>query len=129
MTALISTKLGEARNKQPRVWLEGRKLQREGIAPGMQYRAEFNFNSRKVTVHTAPVLANATGNVNKRTEKRTDQEIELPLMEIRSDDFLKMFKPNESLRVVVKDGVLIITSQVTTKDGAERLQLCCDIHV
>lgn len=122
MTVLISTKLGEARNKQPRVWLEGRKLQREGIAPGMQYRAEFNFNSRKVTVHTAPVLANATGNVNKRTEKRTDQEIELPLMEIRSDDFLKMFKPNESLRVVVKDGVLIITSQVTTKDGAERLQ-------
>lgn len=50
MATVIATKIGSTNKGLPRVWLEGRKLEREGIEIGMKYQLNFDQDAGQVKV-------------------------------------------------------------------------------
>ena len=52
MTAIIVTKVGTNRNT-PRIWLEGRKLEREGFRTGETYNVDHSNRDRLILVRVA----------------------------------------------------------------------------
>ncbi len=72
MTAIINTKIGVNRGKS-RVWLEGRKLEREGFEVGMKYDV-------KTTNDSVVLMLSTDGKY--MVSKRTRNGRTLPIIEL-----------------------------------------------
>ncbi|MCG9579074.1 DNA cytosine methyltransferase [Vibrio tubiashii] len=115
MPTLINTRLSEGKGGKPRIWMEGGKLAREGIEPGMKYDLIEDKNSVSIKFTETGTFA-----VNKRTNKHNGTI--LPLIEIRDKLLLNLFKKNQKLRVVVKQSEIIVTAHFMDAKIKERVE-------
>lgn len=96
MATLIQTSVTESRGT-PRVWVEGERLAREGIRPGMILSAFIEHG--RMILSPASVQAKQQGRT-VTVSKRTRRGKITPLIEIRLPDLIKLF--GLAARVVVK---------------------------
>lgn len=114
---LINTKLSEAKGK-PRVWIEGAHIQKAGIEPGQILKIRFIEDKGIVEAFVSDNEFDHKVRVSKRT---TRQGRIRPLLEIRHDKLLELFGENAQLRVVVKDGKIVIRLHHLESKATERV--------
>lgn len=99
MPTLINTKLQSHRGC-PRIWLEGAKILREGFVPGLRYRM---MERNKTLVLTICDSGDYVVSIRKRGA------VSFPVIDITQQRLGDMFSGVERLRVVVRDGCIIIS--------------------
>ncbi|WP_150306374.1 DNA cytosine methyltransferase [Pseudomonas saliphila] len=108
MTTIINTKIGESKNVA-RLWLEGQKLARAGIRTGMRYalirRPGADRVERVELRQVGDTFSGKTYNVSRRTRRG----IEVPLIEVRTDDLKEIFS-SERVRVAIRQGRIVVTA-------------------
>lgn len=97
MSTVIASKFALNRGNA-RVWCEGRKLAREGIAVGMKYELKFDQANRQVNVLFGHDLVNVSGSVSRRKLRGTDNEY-LPVIDMSDKKFLELFEESEEIRM------------------------------
>lgn len=95
MATLIQTQVTENRNK-PRLWIEGARLAREGLEPGMALIMK-EVSGRLLL---SPAPEGAEGDNVVRISKRTRRGKVYPLLELRTPKLVELF--GLAKRVVVK---------------------------
>jgi DNA (cytosine-5)-methyltransferase 1 len=117
-SVLINTHLGEAKGK-PRVWIEGAHITKAGIEPGQILKVR--FLAEQGTVEAFPSDDNFDHQV--RVSKRTTRSGRVkPLLEIRHDKLLELFGINAKLRVVIRQGKLVIRLHHIDNKTEERVK-------
>lgn len=100
MATVINSKLGENRGKK-RIWIEGRKLLREGYQVGMKYDVELERS--KVTLNPNPK--------GKYTiSKRTRNGETLPIIDVCLSELTEIFQGVEMLRIQLTKGKVIVSA-------------------
>lgn len=115
MPTLIDRTLSENRGN-PRVWMEGEKLAREGIQPGMKY----NLIPNKTGITVKFTSDGGKYIVNKRTKRGTN--LTQPLIEIRDTLLWDIFPKGQKLRVVINKEEINITAHYMDKRVQERVE-------
>ncbi|ADC73231.1 C-5 cytosine-specific DNA methylase (plasmid) [Thioalkalivibrio sp. K90mix] len=101
-TTVIYTKLSEQRG-QKRLWLEGQRLARMGIAPGQKYAlSEMDGDSKGVTL-------TFTDEGPRKVSRRKRGEREYPVIDVANDDIARILGDSERVRVVVREGRIDVT--------------------
>lgn len=95
MATLIQTQVTENRSK-PRLWVEGARLAREGLAPGMALAMKEVAGRLLLT----PVPEGTEGDNIVRVSKRTRRGKVYPLLELRTPALVRLF--GLAKRVVIK---------------------------
>ncbi len=113
-TVLINTKLGVSRRK-PRIWVEGHHLRNAGLHPGMTLGVKF-----------ASGRANLAEDIESpdhaiKVSKRTYRGVEKPLLEVRHDRLAEIFGADAKIRIIARQGRLIIRLHHTTERARARL--------
>ena len=121
MATVIATKIGSTNKGLPRVWLEGRKLEREGIEIGMKYQLNFDQDAGQVKVTFGTDLENYSGTVSRRKLRGSDESY-LPVIDMNSREFLDLFSESEEIRIAIRDKKMVITAQVSSSDAKERVE-------
>lgn len=117
---LINTKLSEAKGK-PRVWIEGAHIQSAGIEPGQILKVK--FLEEDGVVEAFPSEENCGHDHEIRVSKRTTRQGRVrPLLEIRHDKLLELFGRDAQLRVVVRDGKIVIRLHHIDTKALERVE-------
>lgn len=116
MATIINTKLGEHRGKK-RIWLEGRKLAREGYIPGQKYDLELKDSKVVLTVKKE-------GRFTISRRERNGHV--LPIIDVSSQDITALFDGVEKLRVYIKAGVIVISAHHQHADVIERVERLID---
>ncbi|WP_068317909.1 DNA cytosine methyltransferase [Polycladidibacter hongkongensis] len=111
MTTIINTKLGETKGRK-RVYLEGRKLAREGIEVGQRYDIEIKKSQAILTLKD-------TGRYTVSRRQRGGAV--LPVIDCTADEIAQIFEGSQCLRILVKTGVIIITAHHQTQRVNERV--------
>lgn len=124
MTVSINTKLGFNRNSVARIWLEGFKLEREGIRPSMSYSMRHDRETKSFVVvmkHGSVDDPHAikSGTVSRR-KVRGEEGKYLPLIEIASHEFKKAFS-DYPVRIVITGLTITISIARAAKDLMERI--------
>jgi DNA (cytosine-5)-methyltransferase 1 len=104
MTALIITHVGQ-QNGSPRIWMEGRKLEREGFAPDTLYRIKTTYSDRLVLIKEK----SGTRKVSARKQKKYRK----PIIDIANLKLLRWFKEDQKLRIVIRRGRITIRAHVS----------------
>lgn len=100
MATIVNVKLGENRGKK-RVWLEGQKLAREGFEPGM--KLDMKLEDSKLVLRVAP-----TGRYTISKRERNGRIS--PIIDVMASELAKLFDGVEMLRVLIRDGVIVVTA-------------------
>lgn len=119
MSTVIASKFALNRGNA-RVWCEGRKLAREGIAVGMKYELKFDQANRQVNVLFGHDLVNVSGSVSRRKLRGTDNEY-LPVIDMSDKKFLELFEESEEIRIAINGLKMTITAQLSSSDAKERV--------
>ncbi|QCF28053.1 DNA cytosine methyltransferase [Hydrocarboniclastica marina] len=121
MTAIIVTKVGEKR-ENPRIWIEGRKLEREGFCHGTSYTVDSRDENQLVLVRVngQPVDGAEVRKVSGRV-RRASQTVS-PIIDINSRELSRWFRVDEKLRVAIRRGKIIIKIHHTKGLAFERLE-------
>lgn len=98
MPSLINAAL-QSHQRGARVWLEGQKILREGFEPGTRYDIQ---EEPQCLILTIAVAGRFTVSRRRKGEKET------PIIDITSQKLEVIFKGIERLRIVVKDGCIVI---------------------
>lgn len=114
MTTIINTKIGESKNVA-RVWLEGQKLARAGVQPGMKYALHKSAGERVELRLVDDTYQGKTYNVSCRNRRG----VELPLIEVRTDELREIFS-SERVRVAIRQGRILITANYLDVKKRER---------
>jgi len=105
MTCLINTTIKQNRGRK-RLWLEGTKLEKEGIQPGMRYDLK-QSEGRLILVFTNNESAKYIVSKRSRGSKT------LPVIDVTANVLSNIFELNQGVRVLVRSGKIIVTiSQV-----------------
>ena len=113
MNTLINTSI-TLRKNVPAIWTEGRKLA-VGFKHGDYFRVEANEEKRQIKFVRDP---DGECFVSKRTGK--DGTI-LPLIEFKDEVLLKVFEVGMKIRIVVKDGMALISVHGNHHETVERV--------
>lgn len=116
MATIINTRLGEHRGKK-RIWLEGKKLAREGIEPGMKY--DLQIKDSKVHVRV-----NDSGQFTVSRRQRNGHI--LPIIDISASELAELFDGVEMLRVAIKRGVIVVSAHHQHQRVKERVERLVD---
>ncbi len=100
MATVINSKIGEHRGKK-RIWLEGRKLDREGYLVGMKYDVQLEPGKVQLT-------PNPTGKYT--ISKRTRNGVTLPIIDVSLKELADIFEGVEMLRVQITKGKITVTA-------------------
>lgn len=100
MATIVNVKLGENRGKK-RVWLEGQKLAREGFEPGM--KLDMQLQDSKLVLRVAP-----TGRYTISKRERNGRVS--PIIDVMAGELASLFEGVEMLRVLIRDGVIVVTA-------------------
>lgn len=112
MSTIINTRLGEHRGRK-RIWIEGRKLAREGYQPGMKYDA--SVDADRVVLRVA-----AEGRYTISRRKRGGAV--LPIIDLGAHAIAEAFDGVAMLRVAIKRGCIVITAHADTARAKRRVQ-------
>lgn len=112
MQAYKTVALGSHRGA-PRVWIEGLFPERAGFKPGSKYKAE------KAEDHLVLKLSQDGSRVvsSKVTGSRT-----VPVMDLNSRELLDIFPEGSALRLVMKEGEIVISPLASEKRRQARTQ-------
>tara|TARA_R110002124_G_scaffold128157_9_gene288614 strand:+ start:21782 stop:23197 length:1416 start_codon:yes stop_codon:yes gene_type:complete len=117
MSTIINTNVSESRSVA-RVWIEGNKLACAGVEIGISYMARLNDQLGRIELVPAPAdFKGKTYTVSKRTLK----ERIYPLLEIRDDMLIKLFKVGTKVRVAIQNGRIVITASHIAQRVKERV--------
>lgn len=115
-TTVYYTKLGHHKGKR-RLWLEGERLARAGVAPGQRF--ELSVVESAGRSGTGVLLRfDATG--SRRVSRRMRGNSELPVIDILAGDLVKAFGDVERVRVVIRPGSIEVTVHHQERATAER---------
>jgi DNA (cytosine-5)-methyltransferase 1 len=104
-TTVINTLVSESRSV-PRIWLEGQRLAHAGVEIGVQYVLNVSNQLRRIELRPAPQgFVGRTVSVSKRTRN----EREYPLIEVRDAIIAELFKVGTKLRVSIHKGRIVIS--------------------
>lgn len=112
MATVINTKMGESRGHR-RIWLEGRKLAREGYQPGMKYDA---------VAENGRVVLRVAEAGHYTVSRRTRSGYTLPIIDLTADTITKAFDGVAMLRVAVKRGTIVITAHASHGTARRRVE-------
>ncbi len=127
MATVVNTKIGTSRNVS-RIWIEGQKLSREGIAPAMVWALVYQNQKLKVRIYPADQFPqnhpfDKTGSVSvRRITKRDGTTIEQPLIEIRDNKLQDAFNGLSDIRISISNRMLTISLQKNVSDAVRRLE-------
>lgn len=127
MATVVNTKIGLSRNVS-RIWIEGQKLSREGIAPAMVWTLVYQNQKLKVRIYPVDQLPqnsqfDKTGAVSiRRITKRDGTIIEQPLIEIRDNKLQEAFNGLSDIRISISNRVLTVSLQKNVSDAVRRLE-------
>lgn len=113
MTAIIITKVGINRNT-PRIWVEGRKLEREGFRSGDTYNVDTSKSDRLILVKST------TGKRTVSTKKRNGGE--LPIIDLNAKTLANWFDVDEKLRLTIRKGRIVIRKHYLKAVSQDRLE-------
>lgn len=116
MSTVIYTKLGE-RKGQKRLWLEGRRLARAGIAPGQHFELSHVEQTGKAGKGLVMRFVD-TG--ERRVSRRKRGGEELPVIDVSGAELTRTFGAAERVRVVIRPGSIEITVHHHDRATAER---------
>lgn len=114
---LINTRLGVSKGK-PRVWTENNHLRKAGIEPGQVLKVCFHTRKRIVEIGGEPSSDDDKIKVSKRTYKG----VEKPLVELRHERLTELFGHDAQLRIIARNGKLIIRLHHLDQNARERVQ-------
>lgn len=97
----------------PRVWLEGRRIQKAGFAPGTRYNLKVGKQHLTLTIAD-------NGMRIVSTKKRKDDA--LAVIDINSHEALDAFAGLERVRIVIKANEIHVLPLATQKKATERLE-------
>jgi len=100
MATIVNTKLAEHKGRK-RIWVEGTKLQREGIEPGQRYSLQ---------VKGSQVHLNVSEDGKYKVSKRTRNGRTTPIIDLTAKELAELFDGVETLRVAIKQGVIVISA-------------------
>lgn len=100
MATIINTKLGENRGRK-RVYIEGRKLAREGYTAGMKFDLEVKGDE---------ILLSANDDGRFTVSKRTRNGDVMPIIDLTTKEIAEVFDGVETLRVAISRGKIIISA-------------------
>lgn len=114
MASLINCKIGFHKEKR-RVYLQGRKLSRQGVEPGQHYNVVEQGNNLVLEINP---------NGKYKVSRRKSNDELLPVIDLRVDEIAKLFEGVEVVRAAVKAGRIVISAHhqhSKTKAREERL--------
>lgn len=123
MTTVLTCKIGESKGV-PRIWLEGDKLARAGVAVGSKYR--IRQQSEDGRLELIPLAETAGAGSTCKVSKRVRNGIVRPLMEIRTALLSSLFSGMEKVRVAIRKGRIVVTAlriEVMIRERVRRLKL------
>lgn len=112
MPVIVNTKLGEHRGKQ-RIWLEGEKLRREGIEPGMRFNVQ--IMEARLTLHFCE-------NGQMQVSRRERNNRIAPIIDVMSDQLAAIFNGITVLRVTITQGSITIAAHQLHIRSMDRMQ-------
>lgn len=112
MTAIIITKVGINRNA-PRIWIEGRKLERGGFRSGETYTVDTTKSDRITLVKSS------TGKRTVSAKKRNGHE--LPIIDMNAQTLANWFDVDEKLRLTIRKGRIVIRKHYLKAVSQDRL--------
>lgn len=118
MTTIVNAKIGINRGKK-RLFLEGTKLLREGYEPGMKYHLHIKDDQLQL------LLSDEGKYVVSRRKHRTSGEL-LPVIDISQNALAELFDESETVRVLIQEGKIVITTHHLTDNQHRREQRLLD---
>lgn len=100
MPVIVNTKLGQHRGKQ-RIWLEGEKLRRAGIEPGMRFN---------VQIRDTQLMLRFCENGQMRVSRRERNSRISPIIDVMSDQLAAIFRNAVTLRVTISKSCITVTT-------------------
>lgn len=116
-TTVYYTKLGHHKGKR-RLWLEGERLARAGVAPGQRFELSVVETAGKAG---RGVLLRFDSAGSRKVSRRLRGSQELPVIDILAGDLIKAFGDVERVRVVVRPGSIEVTVHHHERATAERV--------
>ncbi|MBS7671421.1 DNA cytosine methyltransferase [Croceicoccus gelatinilyticus] len=111
--ATASSKLGRDKRSNPRIWLEGRKLEKAGFNPQVRYTMTIDEASRQIVLELDPAGDRI---VSRRARRGND----IPIIDIANAKALSGLAAIETLRVDFVTGRIIISPSAVELRRAER---------
>ncbi len=118
MATIVNTKIGLNRGRK-RVFLEGRKLSCAGYKPGMMYNLSVTDNQLHIE------LSEAGKYKISRRKNRTSGD-ELPVIDITANALAELFEESETVRVLIKQGKIVVSKHHLTENANRREQRLLD---
>ena len=112
-------KIGVSKAGGPRFYKQGKRLGLAGFAPGARFESHI-FRERGMLI----LKISSTG-TRLVSHKQTSTEQCVPVIDITSRDELSIFDGMDTIRVIVKDGVIYLmalAAEVRRQDRVERLK-------
>lgn len=106
-TTILTCKIGDSKGV-PRLWLEGEKLARAGVAVGAKYRVCEQAEEGRLEL--IPVAESSTVATTCSVSKRVRHGIVRPLMEIRTALLGSLFKGMDKVRVAIRKGRIVVSA-------------------
>lgn len=113
--AYASTKLSSDKRGNPRVWIEGKKLERAGFSPQARYKLSVDAAARRLTLE---LDKNGDRLVSQRHRRGED----LPIIDIANIKMLAPLKQAQALRIDFSAGTIIIEPSAAETRRIEREQ-------
>ena len=113
MASIIITKVG-VRKETPRIWFEGKKLEREGFSAGTSYKVDSSNKDRLVLVRGD----DADRTVSSRTRKGKTS----PIIDLNAKDLAHWFDVDEKLRIAIRRGKIVIQKHFSSAQMKSRLE-------
>lgn len=110
MTVIINSKLGESRGNK-RIWIEGNRLARGGFEAGTRYALKLDKGRASLQV-----CEQGTYTVSKRQRNGKIT----PIVDLNNEQITKLFDGIEMLRILIRDGKIIITGHHQQQRVTER---------
>lgn len=113
--AFASTKISSDKRGNPRVWIEGKKLERAGFAPQARYKLSVDAAARRLTLE---LDKNGDRLVSQRHRRGED----LPIIDIANIKMLAPLKQAQALRIDFSAGTIIIEPSAAEARRIDREQ-------
>lgn len=99
----------------PRLYLEGNKTQRAGFTPGNHYEVEVSVEKSMVALR----LKDGGSRVVSKKQKRGE---DVPVIDINSQEILKVFEGMEAVRVIMRNAEIFILPLATEVRKNQRVK-------
>lgn len=114
MATLIERTVGEHRGTL-RVYLDGMRLAREGILPGMSYQRIINREEGKIIIRMVE-------SGDYVVSKKIVRENEIPVLDIKTDDLAGIVGRSGKVRIFVANMCIVILRHFNDEKVAERIK-------